>query len=118
VQVTDAQVPADTATRALAITIAAAPQPDPLVITTTSLPAARRNRNYSATLRASGGVTPYTWSIVSGTLPSGLTLNASSGVISGRPTTRGTWVFTVRVSDSQQPTAAVATKQLSLTVNR
>jgi Putative Ig domain len=118
VQATDAQVPADTATRALAITIAAAPQSDPLVITTTSLPAARRNRNYSRTLTASGGVTPYSWSIVSGTLPPGLSLDASTGIISGRPTTRGTWAFTVQVRDSRQPTAAAATKALSLTVNR
>ena len=61
VQATDAQVPADTASKSLAITIAAAPPPppSPVVISTTSLAAARRNKNYSATLAASGGTKPY-----------------------------------------------------------
>jgi Putative Ig domain len=116
-QVTDAQVPADTAIRSLSLTIAPAPVPDPLVITTTSLPAARRNKNYNRTLTATGGVTPYTWSVVNGSLPPGLTLNASSGVVSGRATTLGTFAFTVQVSDSQSP-AATATKALSMTVTR
>ena len=61
-QVTDAQVPADTATRTLSISIAAAPPPPPppasVTITTTSLSDARRNKNYSATLAATGGTPP------------------------------------------------------------
>ncbi len=117
IQATDSQVPADTATKQLSITVAGAPQPDPLVITTTSLPIARRNKNYNRTLTATGGTPPYAWSVVAGTLPPGLSLNAGTGVISGRPNTIGTWSFTVQVRDSQ-PTPATATKELSIAVPR
>jgi hypothetical protein len=112
VQVTDAQNPADSDTQALSLTIN---PPAPLNITTTSLPDARRNRSYSQTLQATGGVKPYTWSLAAGVLPPGLSLNSSTGVISGTPPTRGTWSFTVRVQDSQAP-AASDTQALSLQV--
>ena len=59
-----------------------------LMITTGSLPNGQVNVPYNATLAASGGTTPYTWSLTSGTLPAGLTLNASTGTISGTPTTK------------------------------
>jgi hypothetical protein len=111
-QVSDAQSPADIATKILSIMINPAAA---LNITTTSLPSARRNRFYSQTLQATGGVLPRTWSLSVGNLPPGLSLNAQSGVISGTPTSRGTWRFTVRVQDSQ-PTSD--TQQLSITVNR
>ncbi len=116
VQVTDAQNPADSGMRTLSITVNAAPVSPPN-ITTTSLPNARRNGSYSQTLQATGGVMPYTWSITSGSLPPGLSLNPLTGVISGTPTTRGTWNFTVRVQDSQSP-PAIDTQSLSITVNR
>ena len=87
----------------------------PLVITTSSLPAGSVNSPYSATLSATGGQLPYTWSVIAGSLPAGLTLNASSGVISGTPTTAGTSNFTVQVSDSESP-PATATAPLSITI--
>ena len=90
VQVTDGQVPFDTATRALSITVLPVSYP-PLAITTTSLPNTKRNKNYSRTLAATGGLAPYVWSVVSGSLPTGLTLNATTGVISGKATTIGTY---------------------------
>ena len=80
-QVQDSSTPQQTDTQALSITII--PQ---LNITTTSLPNGVQNVVYSQTLSATGGVTPYTWSLASGNLPSGLTLNATTGVISGIPT--------------------------------
>ena len=55
----------------------------PLTITTNSLPAGSVNAPYSQTLQASGGAPPYTWSVISGGLPIGLTLNGSTGEISG-----------------------------------
>jgi len=89
----------------------------PLVITTSSLPGGTTGVAYSQTLAATGGITPYTWSLASGDLPTGLTLNTSSGVISGTPTASGTSNFTVRVTDSQTPTAATSTQALSIVVS-
>jgi len=77
VTVTDAESPAMTASKPLSITI----KPAPLAITTTSLPAATGGAAYSATLAATGGVTPYAWSVTAGSLPPGLTLNASTGAV-------------------------------------
>src|SRR5262245_55047969 len=57
---------------------------------------------YSETLAASKGTPPYTWSIASGSLPTGLTLS-SSGMISGTPTRSGKSSFNVRVADSANP---------------
>ncbi len=103
-----------TGSQALSITIGAAL---PLVITTTTLVNATPNANYSATLRATGGVGALTWSLVAGALPTGLSLSPS-GVIAGDPTVSGTSIFTVQVTDSSTapggPSSAQA--QLSLTV--
>ena len=88
----------------------------PLTITTTSLPSSQLGVAYSQTLAATGGTTPFTWSIVSGTLPAGLTLNASTGVISGTPTTPQTANFTVKVTDSETP-AVSQTASLSILVS-
>ena len=60
---------------------------------------------YSSALTATGGVAPYAFSIISGSLPSGLSLNASTGAITGTPTTQGTFSFTAQVVDSQENTA-------------
>ncbi len=83
------------ATKALSITINA-----PLTITTNSLPPGTQNVAYSATLTASGGVTPYTWLLASGNLPAGLSLNPSTGSITGTPTTTGVSDFTISVTDT------------------
>jgi hypothetical protein len=107
VQVTDAN--SLTGTQALTITVNAAP-----TITTSSLPAGTQNAAYSATLTASGGTAPYTWSLTSGSLPAGLTLASSTGVISGTPTSAGTSSFTVQVADANSLTA---TRALTITVN-
>ncbi len=85
-----------------------------LSITTTSpLPGGTVNASYSASLAASGGTQPYSWS-VSGGLPAGLTLNASSGTITGVPTVSGTFNFTVTVTDA---TNSVSSLQAALTLN-
>lgn len=69
-----------------------------LDIITSSLPDATQNSAYSATLNATGGVGPYTWALVSGSLPTGLSLS-SAGVISGTPTSFGTSSFTLSCTD-------------------
>jgi hypothetical protein len=56
--------------------------------------------SYSATMVVSGGKGPYTFSIISGSLPAGITLNTSTGVLSGKPATAGTYTFTTKVVDS------------------
>jgi uncharacterized protein (TIGR03437 family) len=76
--------------------------PAPLVITTTVLPGGIVGLSYSAMLGATGGVTPYSWSIMSGALPSGLALNSATGAISGTPAlnSQGSYPLTIRVTDS------------------
>ena len=60
---------------------------------------------FSASLLASNGVPPYAYSIVSGSLPPGLTLNPNKGVISGTPTSAGSFCFTAKVTDAAGATA-------------
>lgn len=55
---------------------------------------------YTHTFTASGGTPPYTFAIISGSLPPGLTLDGSTGVASGVPTASGTFPFTLQVTDS------------------
>lgn len=74
------------------------------------------NKTYNFTLTVNGGVGPYTWAIVGGNLPSGISMSAA-GVISGTTTFTGDSKFTVQVTDSQKPVAAVATAALTLTSN-
>ena len=70
---------------------------------------------YTDTLTAAGGTAPYAFSITAGTLPAGLTLNASTGVMSGTPTTAGTSSFTVKVTDAKSTTTTFATSITILT---
>ncbi len=111
VAVSDSEQPPRVANGPFTITINPA-----LQITTTSLPSGSANVSYGATLAAAGGLAPYSWSLVNGNLPVGLTLNATSGVISGIPNGPGTSSFTVQVSDSETP-AATATANLSIVIN-
>jgi hypothetical protein len=77
-----------------------------LAITTTSVSNGLVSSSYNAVLNASGGTTPYTWSLSSSSaaLPSGLTLS-SSGTITGTPSQSGTFSFTAQVADSASHTA-------------
>ena len=80
-------------------------------VTTSSLPDATEGVFYSATMMASGGVPPYDWSITTGALPAGLGLNATSGEISGTPTSSGNVAFTATVTDN-----VLATDDASLSI--
>ena len=83
----------------------------PPSITTTSLTDGTVGAAYNATLEASGD--PTSWEIAEDTLPDGLTLNESTGVISGTPTTAGTSTFTVKAESSYGSDS----KELSITIN-
>ncbi|MEJ0091441.1 MAG: Calx-beta domain-containing protein [Limisphaerales bacterium] len=72
----------------------------PVIGATSPLPAGTVGLSYSQSLQATGGSTPYTWSIVSGSLPPGLILNSGSGNISGSPTTANSYTFRIRVTGS------------------
>ncbi len=106
------------------ITITVAEQPN-LVITTVSLPEGQVGVPYSAMLSASGGTGLYTWSITTGTLPSGLTVSpqtgatsvvaSSTGTISGTPTASGTQNIELEVTDTAT-LALVATGWFTITI--
>jgi Putative Ig domain/Subtilase family len=85
-----------------------------LSITTTSLASGQADMAYTATLAATGGVAPYTWTVSGGTLPAGLTLS-SSGAISGTPAAASTGSVTFQVADSENP-AETKTATLSMTI--
>ena len=100
-----------TATRVLTLSIAPG-GPPPLSITTASIPGGTLNTIFSATLIASGGAAPYSWSVIGGTFPPGLLLSGT-GAITGTPTTAGQFSFTVKVLDT---TSQSATAPLSITI--
>jgi uncharacterized repeat protein (TIGR03803 family) len=86
------------------------------ILTPPTLPTAYTNAPYSQAIAVSGGVQPYTFSVSTGSLPAGLSLNASTGVISGTPVTTGISTFTIKVTDSNASGAATATANFDLTV--
>jgi hypothetical protein len=112
VKVVDSSNPAQTASQPLSISIVTGP----LLVTPATLPTGAINDPYpSTTLGASGGLPPYTWAITVGSLPAGLSLNVSTGAITGTPTgPSGTANFTAQVTDS---TSTKATGSFSIIVN-
>lgn len=73
-----------------------------VTVTTAAMNSGLTGQRYNATLTATGGTSPYRWSIVGGTLPPGLDLSGS-GAISGTAATAGTYSFAVQASDSSLP---------------
>jgi hypothetical protein len=88
-----------------------------LVVTTTSLPSAAVGDVYNQTLSAAGNIGSAMWSIANGTLPAGLALDATTGTISGLPTTPGVSTFTVSVSSGAQAATAVLSISISPTAD-
>ncbi|HEV2288638.1 MAG TPA: putative Ig domain-containing protein [Candidatus Acidoferrales bacterium] len=103
---------AQVAQQPLTLTVGA---PNSLSITTTTLSSANTAIDYSVPIHVTGGISPFTWVVTSGILPSGLSLDPSSGVISGVPTAVSTNTFTVQVTDSESP-AQQASQTLTLAV--
>ena len=96
-KVVDSNGSTDTADCTIVVTL----PPVDLECATCGASKALYHHSYSAAEQASGGTGTYTYSVVSGSLPPGLTLNSSTGLISGSPTvTNGTYTFTSKVVDS------------------
>ena len=98
--------------RKIEVTQETKPPPPPLEIPDSTLPAGLTGAGYSATLVATGGTQPYSWSVISGALPVGVGLNGTTLV--GTPTTAGPSSFTLQVTDAKGVTA---TASYSLPVN-
>ena len=81
-----------------------------LTVDSSRLPVGSVNLPYSYTPKAHGGRSPYIWSIASGGLPDGLSLNSSSGEISGTPEMAQTFPFMMKVADSASHTATKLTR--------
>jgi len=111
--VSDSALPPQHASSAAGVTISITTVA-PLQAVTPPLPAGAVATGYTGNLIAKGGVTPYTWSITSGQLPSGLKLNAATGIISGIPILTTTANFSVQVKDANSNTA---TQSLSIVIN-
>ena len=94
---------------------APAPGPGALTITTTSLPAGTENQPYATTLGASGGITPYAWS-VNPALPANLQLDSATGAITGTPTAQDASTYTFTLLDSSVPNQTIQ-QPLLLTIN-
>ncbi len=100
---------------AIALVILPSAHAASLTITTKTLPVAYVSSVYSETLTATGGSGKgYTWSIIAGTLPKGITLSAASGLLHGTPTATSSTTLTFEVKDSA---ANIATATLSLAVD-
>ncbi|HLD35531.1 MAG TPA: DUF6531 domain-containing protein, partial [Planctomycetota bacterium] len=81
-----------------------------------TLPYGRKGVAYSTQLTAAGGPAPYTWSIIEGVLPEGITLDSATGVLSGTTTTMGNYVITVQVTGTDPQLTVVAQKEYSLLI--
>lgn len=81
------------------------PPSSALAITCGSPPSATVGDSYSHTFTATGGSAPYTYSVLSGTIPTGASLNSSTGLLSGTVTTAGTFIFKIQVTDALAATA-------------
>jgi Putative Ig domain len=113
VEATDSSTRAKTALRGLSITIGA--DALPLSISSSGLPNGELRVSYTSPVNVSGGTAPYTWSVSSGSLPAGLSLNSANGTISGTPTTSGAFPFSLSVKDSSTDPQS-ASQSLAITV--
>nr|WP_239513850.1 protein kinase [Streptosporangium sp. 'caverna'] len=73
-------------------------------------PAGKAGERYRLSLAVDGGVEPYAWSLASGSLPQGITLNLSTGMLSGTPLKAGIYSFTVMVTDNENASATQAVR--------
>lgn len=94
-------------------TIESAAQGSPTITTPSPLTTRTQGASFSETFTATGGTSPYTWSVIAGSLPPGTTLS-SGGVFSGTPSATGPYNFTVKIVDA---VAAEDNQALAIIVN-
>jgi len=87
-----------------------------LTVQTNQLLPGHLHAAYTATLKAKGGLPWYAWTVESGALPDGLTLNPDTGIISGQPTLGGTFKFTIRLTDSSVEKTSVVSAPLTISI--
>lgn len=80
-----------------------------LTLTATPSALTKVTKTYSQANTVSGGVAPYTYAVSAGSVPAGTSLNTSTGLVSGTPTTTGAFSYTIRVTDGQSTTATATT---------
>ena len=113
IKATDSSLPtAQTATQTVSGTIA----PVTLTLAATASATTQVGQSYLQSNVASGGTTPYTYSVSAGALPAGTTLNAATGTVAGTPTAAGAFSYTIKATDSGLPTAQTATQTVSGTI--
>ncbi|HEY1496391.1 MAG TPA: putative Ig domain-containing protein [Candidatus Solibacter sp.] len=110
-RVTDSSSPAKSVTASFNLDIL----PPGFAILTTTLPDGQAGVPYAVQIQFAGGVAPYSWTVTSGQLPAGITLDPSTGLVSGTPTATGSGTVTIRATDSSSP-RQVATRSLTLTI--
>jgi hypothetical protein len=110
----DQSTPAAGVTATVSVSVLASSSP--LQVLTTRLPAGQQGHEYQVQLKSTGGVGPLTWEVATGALPDGLSLDPSSGVLSGGFSSSGTATFTVAVTDQSSPTPQHATSDLQLEI--
>jgi formylglycine-generating enzyme required for sulfatase activity len=108
----------DNRTQSVTKTVSVIIQPVPALVwsTTSPLPPGQVAFAYTTNLTVGGGRPGYTYVLSNGTLPTGLTLNNSTGVLSGTPGQAGTANFTITASDSDAPTKNTASRPFALTI--
>jgi hypothetical protein len=85
-------------------------------VTAATLPSAKVGSSYATQIRVTGGAAPYAWAVTSGSLPPGMSWSASgqTATVSGTPTRKGTYTFTLRVSSG----STVISRAFTLQVRR
>ena len=111
VQITDQSDVPDTVSASETIVISAVGAP--LTVLSGNPPNGVVGTPYMTVLLASGGTAPDTWSVLAGSLPAGLTISPTTGVISGTPTAQGTSTFTAQATDAN---GTKATGVFSITI--
>jgi hypothetical protein len=112
VKVVDSSTSQKSATKTFTVNIAVE---NALQITTTTLTGGTVGTLYTSIVKAVGGTGTYSWTILSGGLPDGLLLNATTGEISGTPTAKGKSDFVIQVTDSANP-ANTDNQSLSISI--